>query len=74
MALIEQKSVEILALDQALSQLAKIDERKARVVEFKYFGGMLNEEIAEVLQISEMTVVRDWNMAKAWLANKLGGK
>lgn len=73
MAFMEQKSIEILALDEALSQLAEIDERKARVVEFKYFGGMQNEEIAEVLQISSLTVTRDWNMAKAWLAKRLNG-
>lgn len=59
--------VEILALDQALGSLAKIDQRKVRVVELRYFGGLKIEETAGVLGISVETAKRDWRMAKAWL-------
>lgn len=65
------ESENILALDEALQRLAAIDERKSKVVELRYFGGLSNEEIAEVLDISQITVIRDWNMAKAWLAREL---
>lgn len=66
-------SVELLALDEALKRLAEIDERKSRVVELRFFGGLSVEETAEVLRVSPVTVVRDWNMAKAWLAREVGG-
>lgn len=72
MAFTDPKSDEIIALDEALCQLAEFDQRKAKVVELRYFGGLTLEEIAAVLKISEMTVLRDWNMAKAWLAKQLG--
>ena len=65
------KASELLALDEALDRLSAIDERKARVVEFRYFGGLSVEETAEVLQVSSITVMRDWNMAKAWLAREI---
>ena len=65
------KVSELLALDEALDRLAAIDERKAKVVEFRYFGGLSVEETAEVLDVSSITVTRDWNMAKAWLAREL---
>jgi RNA polymerase sigma factor (TIGR02999 family) len=61
------KSTDLLALDEALERLAETDERKARVVELRYFGGLSVEETAEVLGISEITVLRDWKFAKAWL-------
>jgi RNA polymerase sigma-70 factor (ECF subfamily) len=61
------KSADLLALDEALERLAETDERKARVVELRYFGGLSVEETAEVLGISEITVLRDWKFAKAWL-------
>jgi len=61
----------LLALDEALDRLSAIDERKAKVVEFRYFGGLSVEETAEVLQVSAITVIRDWNMAKAWLAREI---
>lgn len=67
----EQKSDEILALEEALCRLAEIDERKSRVVELRYYGGLSVEETAEVLKISTITVIRDWNMAKAWLAREI---
>lgn len=66
-------SADVLAVDQALHGLARIDERKARVVELRYFGGLTVEETAEALQISPETVARDWRMAKAWLLRELGG-
>ena len=58
---------EILALDEAMQQLESMDERKCRIVEFKFFGGLSTEETAEVLQISTATVEREWRSAKAWL-------
>lgn len=66
-----EKSKELLALDEALNRLAEIDERKSRVVELRYFGGLTVEETAEVLKISPITVMRDWKMAKAWLAREI---
>ena len=62
-----ERSAEVLALDEALNRLAAVDPRKTRVVELRFFGGLGVEETAEVLQISPNTVMRDWNMAKAWL-------
>jgi RNA polymerase sigma-70 factor, ECF subfamily len=64
-------SSHILALNDALDQLAKTDLRKARVVEMRYFGGLTSEEIAAILQTSPNTVTRDWNMAKAWLRREI---
>jgi RNA polymerase sigma factor (TIGR02999 family) len=63
--------VDLFALDQALESLSKIDERKVRVVELRFFGGLNAGETAEVLQISEETVLRDWRMAKSWLFRAL---
>jgi RNA polymerase sigma factor (TIGR02999 family) len=67
------RGMDVLALDEALASLAKIDERKARVVELRYFGGLSVDECAEVLEISAETVLRDWRMAKAWLGQELRG-
>lgn len=61
----------LLALDDALSALAKHDARKAQVVELRYFGGLNVEETAEVLKISKQSVLRDWKLAKTWLAREL---
>jgi RNA polymerase sigma factor (TIGR02999 family) len=61
----------LLALDDALSALAKHDARKARVVELRYFGGLSVEETAAVLKISEQSILRDWKLAKSWLAREL---
>ncbi len=61
----------LLELDEALSTLAKKDERKSRIVELRYFGGLNIEETAEVLGISPTTVRREWTMAKAWLRREL---
>jgi len=60
-------------LDDALNRLAEMDARRSQVVELRYFGGLNNEEIAGVLKISENTVTRDWNMARAWLYQELSG-
>jgi RNA polymerase sigma factor (TIGR02999 family) len=68
----EERSVELIALDEALQKLSAIDERKSRVVELRYFGGLSVNEVAEVLKVSQVTVARDWDMAKAWLARELG--
>lgn len=62
-----QLSADILGVHDALSELATIDERKAKVVELKFFGGLTNEETAEVLEVSPGTVMRDWTLSKAWL-------
>ena len=66
------RGVDVEALDEALTSLAKIDARKGRVVELRFFGGLSVEETAEVLRISPLTVMRDWNMAKVWLLRELG--
>ena len=63
----------MLALDEALEGLAKIDERKSRVVELRYFGGLSLEETAQALAVSVDTVKRDWRMARAWLLAELRG-
>jgi RNA polymerase sigma factor (TIGR02999 family) len=63
---------DILSVDQALKKLEKIDERQARVVECRFFGGLTIQETADTLGISEPTVSRDWNMARAWLNRELG--
>ena len=68
-----ETSGEILELDAALERLAKHDVRKARVVELRFFGGLSVEETGEVLQISANTVLRDWNIAKAWLRREING-
>jgi RNA polymerase sigma factor (TIGR02999 family) len=71
-AMSEERSVELLALDEALQRLAAVDARKSRVVELRYFGGLSVNETAEALKVSPATVARDWEMAKAWLARELG--
>jgi RNA polymerase sigma-70 factor, ECF subfamily len=64
-------AVELLALDDALEGLTKIYPRKSKVVELKFFGGMESKQISEVLQVSEKTVLRDWNFARLWLSREL---
>jgi RNA polymerase sigma factor (TIGR02999 family) len=71
--LTKEKAWDVVALDDALTRLAAIDIRKSQVVEMRYFGGLSMEEIAKVLQISEVTVRRDWSTAKAWLYRAVGG-
>jgi len=67
------KSIDLIELDEALNRLAKLDERQARVIELRYFGGLTIEETAEVMGISPPTVKREWNMAKTWLRSELIG-
>lgn len=66
-----ERAAELVALDDALQELAKVDARKCRVVELRYFGGLSVAETAQVLQLAEITVMRDWSMAKAWLHREL---
>jgi RNA polymerase sigma-70 factor (ECF subfamily) len=66
-----QASADILSLDDALGSLTKVDERKSKVVELRFFGGLSVEETAEVLKVSKETVQRDWRLAKSWLLREL---
>jgi RNA polymerase sigma factor (TIGR02999 family) len=65
------RSADVVALDDALNDLTKLDEQQGRIVELRFFGGLATEEIAEVLGISASTVKRDWNVAKAWLSREM---
>jgi len=65
------KSAALVALDDALTELAKFDARKARVVELRYFGGMSVDETAEVLRVHPNTVIHDWRLARIWLKREL---
>jgi RNA polymerase sigma factor (TIGR02999 family) len=67
----KERGEDLVALDDALQSLAAVDERKSRVVELRFFGGLSVEETAEVLQVSPETVMRDWKMAKVWLHREL---
>jgi RNA polymerase sigma-70 factor, ECF subfamily len=69
-----ERVADLMALDEALERLARLDPRQSSVVEMKFFGGMEMEEIAEVLQVSLGTVKRDWSLAKLWLLRELGGE
>jgi RNA polymerase sigma-70 factor (ECF subfamily) len=71
MTLAGDRAAELIALDDALRELARMDERKCRVVELRYFGGLSLEETAEALGVSIPTVTRDWNTAKAWLMREM---
>jgi RNA polymerase sigma factor (TIGR02999 family) len=64
---------EMIAVDDALKALALVDERKSKVVELRFFGGLSVQETAEVLKVSQDTVARDWRLAKAWLLREMGG-
>jgi RNA polymerase sigma factor (TIGR02999 family) len=66
------KEADLVALDEALVELSEMDRRKAQVVELRFFGGLSVKEVAEVLKISEETVMRDWRLAKVWLLRQLG--
>ena len=68
-----ERSAEFVALDQALKQLAAFDRRKSEVVELRFFGGFSVEEIAQMLDVSTITVMRDWKLAKAWLEREISG-
>lgn len=70
----DQKDLDLIALDDALTTLSKIDPQQSRIVELKYFAGLDMEEIAEVLSISTATISRDWKIAKLWLLQQLDNK
>jgi RNA polymerase sigma factor (TIGR02999 family) len=69
-----ERATDLLALDEALQSLAKMDERKARVVELRFFGGLSVDETAEVLDVHRATVLRDWEVAKLWLYREISQK
>lgn len=70
----QSKSEELLALDEALDRLSGLDPLKARIVELRHFGGLSVKEVAEVLKISEITVIRHWGLAKSWLRRAVRGE
>jgi RNA polymerase sigma factor (TIGR02999 family) len=67
----DEKAPDLIALDDALNELARLDPRKSRIVELKFFGGLSVEETAEVLSLSPVTVMREWSKAKGWLYREL---
>jgi len=69
----DERSADLVALDDALKSLARLDERKSKIIELRYFGGLSVEETAEVLQVSTRTVKREWSLAQAWLFRELSG-
>ena len=66
-----ERGADLVALDEALTALAEIDRRKSQVVEMRFFGGVSVKEVAEVLKVSEETVLRDWRLAKVWLYRRM---
>jgi RNA polymerase sigma factor (TIGR02999 family) len=74
MVISDEPAADLVALDDALTTLAAFDERKSKVVELRFFGGLTVEETAEVLKVSVMTVMRDWALAKIWLVRELEKK
>ncbi len=68
---LEQRAASLVALDEALEKLAGFDGRKAKIVEMRFFGGLTDDEIAEVLKVSSRTVLRDWRAARLWLYREL---
>jgi len=69
----EKRAADVVALDEALSQLSELDPRQGRIVELRFFGGLSIDETAEVLGVSPGTVMRDWPLAKAWLRREISG-
>jgi RNA polymerase sigma factor (TIGR02999 family) len=69
-----ERDTDLVALDEALERLAALEPRKAQVVELRFFGGLSIEEIAKLLDVSDVTVRRDWQFAKAWLLRQLSGE
>jgi RNA polymerase sigma factor (TIGR02999 family) len=74
MAVTEERTSDLIALDDALNSLAAIDSRKVKVVELRFFGGLSVEETAAALNISPVTVMRDWRLAKAWLYDAMNNE
>jgi RNA polymerase sigma factor (TIGR02999 family) len=73
LAVAPRRMTDLVEIDDALQALARVDSRKSKVVELRFFGGLTVEEVAEVLKVSQETVRRDWRLAKAWLMRELGG-
>jgi len=73
-ALFEDRSIDVLGLDEALDELASFDSRQSRVVELRFFGGLTTPEVARVLGVSSRTVEREWSLARAWLRLKIEGR
>ncbi len=71
MTVANEQDLDLLALDEALRSLGEIDERKSKIVELRFFGGLSVEETAEVIKVAPITVMREWNKAKAWLYREL---
>lgn len=69
-----KKEVDLIALDEALTDLKRLDEMQSRIVELRFFGGLTIEETAEVLRVSDSTIKREWVMAKAWLYDQLSNE
>jgi RNA polymerase sigma-70 factor, ECF subfamily len=69
---VQPRGVDLVALDEALDKLAQLDPRQGRMVELRFFGGLTEDEIAEVLGVSAITVARDWRIARAFLHRRLG--
>lgn len=69
-----ERQDDLLALDEAMNRLAELNRRQSQIVEMRYFGGLNEEEIAQILGVSSRTVRRDWNLARAWLFRELKGK
>ena len=69
--LTDQKAAELVALDDALNNLAALDTRKSRIIELRFFGGLTIEETAEAMDVSPITVTREWRSARAWLRREL---
>jgi RNA polymerase sigma factor (TIGR02999 family) len=74
LAVTDERGEDLVALDDALRALAEVDERKARVIELRFFGGLTIEETASVVKVSADTVMRDWTVAKVWLLRELRGQ
>ena len=72
-AIVGDRTADLVALDEALDALSRLDERKVQIIEMRFFGGLSVEETAEVLRVSPGTVRRDWSIAKLWLYRELGG-
>jgi len=70
----QERAVDLVALDDALTTLARIDQRKSKIVELRFFGGLSVEETAEVMKLSAVTVMREWRTAKAWLHRDISDK
>jgi len=71
LVLTPEESEELILLDEALSKLARIDERKAKIVEYRHFGGLTLEEVAEMMNLSKSTIEREWRLARAWLKREI---